>query len=292
MQDNNIDSREDQRVAQRAQTKKYIRRGIGGSALVLALLVGSCSFHSVQPDAGFEAVLIDKPMFIGHGGVEDSPVKTGRSYVWATTDNVMVFVQPTKQDIAFTDLMTSDGVPIDFHAIIRYRVIDSVSLIKNFGPRWYETNLEPEFRNVMRQAVRKHGMNETAIDTSAIAAIDAEVDTSLRAYIQKAKLPIQLLQVSAGRANPPVQILTQRTETAAQEQRVRTMQQMKLAEDARLAAEESRARADNAYRQQMGLSPELYVQLEAIKAQKEMCSKSNCTFVMPGLGGSPLIQIK
>ena len=272
--------------------KRIATRGMGIGALVLTLIAASCSFHSVQPNAGEEAVLIDKPMIFGHGGVQSTSVKTGRSYIWRTTDYVIVNTQPIKKDIEFQDLMTSDGVPIDFHAIMRFRVVDSVSLIKNFGPNWYETNLEPEFRNLMRQAVRKHGMNETAIDTSAIAAIDNEVFVALSNYVRTSKLPILLLQVSAGRANPPDAIKSQRIETAAQEQRVRTMQQMKLAEDARLAAEESRARADNAYRQQMGLSPELYVQLEAIKAQKEMCSRTTCTFVMPGLGGSPLISIK
>jgi len=274
------------------QGKRIATRGMAIGALVLTLLAASCSFHSVQPNAGEEAVLIDKPLVFGHGGVQSTPVKTGRSYIWRTTEYVIVNTQPVKKDIEFQDLMTSDGVPIDFHAIMRFRVIDSVSLIKNFGPTWYETNLEPEFRNLMRQAVRKHGMSETAIDTSAISAIDNEVFGVLSTYVKKSKLPILLLQVSAGRANPPDAIKSQRIETAAQEQRVRTMQQMKLAEDARLAAEESRARADNAYRQQMGLSPELYVQLEAIKAQKEMCSRTTCTFVMPGLGGSPLISIK
>ncbi len=262
-----------------------------GAALAVLLTVGSCSFHSVEPDAGYEAVLIDKPYFLGHGGVQQDPVKTGRSYIWKSTGYELVFMQPIKMDINFDDLMTSDGVPIDFHAIVRFKVVDSVSLIKNFGPKWYETNLEPEFRNLMRQAVRKHGMNETAINTSAIANIDAEVTANLDAYIKKTKLPIVLLTVSAGRANPPAQILDQRTQTAAQEQRIRTEQQKKLAEDARLAAEQSRAAADNAYRAAMSLSPEQYVQLEAIKAQKEMCGKGNCTFVMPGLGGSPLVNI-
>lgn len=286
------ESRSDRELAQRTAVVRTAKKVGTGVALALALGLGTCSFNSVEPDAGVEAVLIDKPMFFGHGGVQDVAVKTGRSYVWATTSAIMVNMQPVMKEIEFEDLMTSDGVPIDFHAVIRFKVIDSTSLIKNFGPNWYAINLDPEFRNVMRQAVRKYGMNETAISTTAIAAIDSEVDAALRAYITKTKLPIVLIQVSAGRANPPDAIKNQRVETAAQQQRIRTEQQKKLAEDARLAAEESRARADNAYRAQMSLSPEQYVQLEAIKAQKEMCGNQNCTFVMPGLGGTPLVNIK
>jgi hypothetical protein len=49
--------------------------------------------------------------------------------------------------------MTSDGVPITFHAITVLQVTDSVSLIKNFGPDWYKNNLEEPFKTMVRQAV-------------------------------------------------------------------------------------------------------------------------------------------
>jgi hypothetical protein len=50
------------------------------------------------------------------------------------------------------DTMTSDGVPITFHAITVLQVTDSVSLIKNFGPDWYKNNLEEPFKTMVRQA--------------------------------------------------------------------------------------------------------------------------------------------
>ena len=48
-----------------------------------ALTFAGCS--SYAPDAGHEVVLIEKPMFFGHGGVEAEPVKTGRTFTAATT---------------------------------------------------------------------------------------------------------------------------------------------------------------------------------------------------------------
>jgi hypothetical protein len=68
-------------------------------------------------------------------------------------------------------------------------------------------------------------------------------------------LPVTLINVTVGRALPPDAIKHQRIETAQQEQRVLTEGQTKLAEDARKAAEQSRADADNAYRNALGLSP-------------------------------------
>lgn len=45
-------------------------------------------------------------------------------------------------------------------------------MISKFGEKWYENNVQAEFVNRVRQAIRKHGMNETAISTKAIDEID------------------------------------------------------------------------------------------------------------------------
>jgi regulator of protease activity HflC (stomatin/prohibitin superfamily) len=185
-----------------------------------------------------------------------------------------------------------DGVPLDFDAVIRLQVTDSVSLIKNFGPKWYENNLVSEFMSKVRQAVRKHGMNETAIDTKAIEAIDNEVSKAVEDYIKNAKLPVRLIDITVGKANPPDSIKNQRIETAAQQQRVITEGQRKLAEDARKQAEKSRADADNGYREAMQLSPNQFLQLETIKMQKEACVKGDCTFIFPGTSVAPVLNVK
>jgi hypothetical protein len=160
------------------------------------------------------------------------------------------------------------------------QVTDSVSLIKNFGAEWYKNNLEEQFKTMVRQAVRKHGMNETVISTTALDSIDEEIRTALVDFIKDKKLPIQLVTMTVGKANPPDAIKTQRIETATQEQRIQTEKQKKLAEDQRLQAEQSRANADNAYRESMHLSPEQFIELERIKMQQEACShNSACTFI-------------
>jgi hypothetical protein len=60
---------------------------------------------------------------------------------------------------------------------------------------------------------------------------------------------------------------------------------MKLAEDQRMQAEQSRANADNAYREAMHLSPEQFIQLETIKMQALVCGpqgKGACTLIQNG----------
>lgn len=147
----------------------------------------------------------------------------------------------------------------------------------------------------MRQAVRKHGMNETAIDTKAIDAIDEEVTKAMEKYLAEAKLPVKLIQITVGKANPPDSIKHQRIETATQQQRIKTERERKLAEDSRKDAERSRAAADNAYREAMQLNPDQFLRLEAIKMQRDVCGsgKGGCQFIITGAdtGVTPVYKV-
>jgi regulator of protease activity HflC (stomatin/prohibitin superfamily) len=259
--------------------------------LLAVVLAAPAGCKSIAPDAGQEAVLVKKPILFGHGGVDPTPIKTGRTFVAWTTSAVYVSVVPLQFTVHFEDLMSSDGVPLDFDAVIRLRIKDSVRLVAEFGPDWYKANVEAEFKNRVRQAVRKHGMNETAINASAIDEIDDEVSKALVVYVTKARLPIELLDITVGRANPPDSIKSQRVETAAQEQRVNTEKQRALAENSRLAAERARADADNAYREAMKLSPDQFLQLETIKMQQTACAKGGCTFLVGG-GAVPVFNTR
>lgn len=273
--------------------------------VLAAAIVAMAACSTVSPDAGTEAVLISKPLFFGSGGVYPQPVKPGLEYVALTTSATYVNMQPQRIDAIFDDLMTSDGVPIDFHAVISYQIMDSVKIATQFGvdlvelsdkttmPGFWVRNLDQPFRTAVRDSVKGHGMNEMAINASAAEVVDNAVTKHLEAIIKETGVPIKLLDVSLGRANPPDAILHQRVETAAQEQRINTEMQRKLAEDKRKMAEESRAAADQAYNQKMGLNTEQYVHLQAIQMQREVCGRAGtggCTFLFGA--GTPLINLK
>src|ERR1700688_1852456 len=142
------------------------------AASLLAICIAAAGCAIFSPDAGHEIVLIDKPIFFGHGGVEPEPVKTGRTFGAMTTDGVDVYMQPQRFDAELTDTMTSDGVPVSFHAIVALQVTESVALIKNFGPNWYKNNVEQPFWTMVRQAVRKRGMNEKEIRRTDLDKLD------------------------------------------------------------------------------------------------------------------------
>ena len=276
---------------------KKVATTLVGAAILSVVVLSACS--TVQPDAGHEAVLVRKPLIFSSGGVDDTPVKTGLKYVAFTTEGIDVNMQPRRVDVEFTDLMTSDGVPIDFHAVLTLQVTDSVKLVRDFGadmtanaaPGFWLRNLDQPFRTAVRDAVKAHGMNEMAIQATAAEQVDNVVTDHLLAIIKETGVPVKVLDVSLGRANPPDAILHQRVETAAQEQRINTEKQKKLAEDQRKLAEESRAAADQAYNQKMGLNTEQYVALQAIQMQRDVCAKGTCTFIY-GANATPMLNLR
>ena len=271
--------------------------------IVLAALVSGCMVPGLSgcsvasPDAGHQAVWVEKPMLFGHGGVDAQPVTTGREYGAMTSEAIDVNMLPQRVDMEFDDMMTKSGVPVSFHVVITFRVTDAVKLVKSYGAdrddsgHWgfWIRNLDQPIQNAVRDAVKKRDMQEMAIDQTAADAVGREVESSAQVIVTQSGVPVLLTAVNVGRVNPPDAIKNQRIETAAQEQRVITEQQRKLAEDSRKAAEMSRAAADNAYRQEMSLSPDQYLRLEQIKMQRDVCAaEHNCTFF---IGGSPVATI-
>ena len=108
--------------------------------------VRSCRLFELRPDAGHEIVLVKKPWFFGHGGIDSQPVKTGRSFGAITTQGIDVYMQPQKFETQMPDTMTSDGVPIEFHAVMVLQVTDSVALIRTSGPTGIATTSKSSSR--------------------------------------------------------------------------------------------------------------------------------------------------
>ncbi len=69
--------------------------------LIAVAMLTACSSASVDP--GHEGVLVQKPIFFGHGGVDATPVKPGREFIALTTDVIMVDMVPQTTHVAFQD---------------------------------------------------------------------------------------------------------------------------------------------------------------------------------------------
>jgi len=273
----------------------------------VALFWSMTGCTTASPDQGHVVVWVEKPWFFGHGGIEPDVVTTGQSYGALSSTAVDVEMYPQRVDMEFDDMMTKSGVPVSFHVVATFHVTDAYQLVKNFGADRYKDsngdrtggwefwtrNLDQPIRTAVRDAVKQRDMQEMAIDQSAADAVGQEVYAAADKIVASLKIPIEFTAFNVGKVNPPDAIKNQRIETAAQEQRVITEQQRKLAEDARKQAEASRAAADNAYREQIGLSPEQFIELQRINMQNEVCKGQNttCTFFI-GASGTPIVNTK
>jgi len=247
--------------------------GVGAAIFLLVSLPG-CLLVAV--DAGHEGVLVEKPFFFGHGGVDTVPATTGRVFVAITTEVIDVDVRPLQYSEHF-DIISSENAPVSFDAffIANVMVGRSPDLVSRFGPQWYVNNVKEAFRTIVREEVQKYALFELttkpAIRTLLQNAIDQDVRVKI---IEKHKMPLVLTRVVVGGILPPKGVLEQTAETIKQEQRRITMIEFQKAEEAREKAEKQRGIADRAYREQLGLTAPEFVDLRRIEVQKEIVQHS------------------
>lgn len=254
---------------------RSVREGLGVSAVsVLLALSSGCALVAV--DAGHEGVLVEKPFFFGHGGVDPVPVKTGRVAIAPTTQIIDVEIRPIQYSEHF-DIISSENAPVSFDAFLIANVIEgrSPELISKYGPNWYANNAKEAFRTFVREEVQKYPLFQLTTDPTTRQklqdAIAKEVQTKL---IEKQGIPVRLNRVVVGSILPPKGVVEQTTQTIIQEQRKITMVEFQKAEESREKAEKQRGIADRAYRESLGLTAPEFVDLRRIEVQKEIVQHS------------------
>jgi regulator of protease activity HflC (stomatin/prohibitin superfamily) len=255
--------------------------------LMMIILVFGCSCSRVNVDLGHEAVLIYKPWFFGHGGVEKDPVKPGSVFVALSTDSYELDMRPIKFDEPFDDIMPKDNNPVDYHASVRLQITDSVGLLSKFGTDYYKNNIQRAFQTMNRNQVRQYSMPELALQQEVVEKVERELEKELQEYVDRFKIPVKILDISLGKISPQKEIIAAYNETGVQQQRAKTEAQRANAEESRKAAEIKRAEADRAYQEARGLTPDQYLKMLQIEA----CSKSNCTMIM-GSNAVPMVNVK
>ena len=240
--------------------------------LIMALAISAVSFtscHGVKPDAGEEAVLIHKPWFFGHGGVDQTPVTTGLKWVWFSTSHEDFKIIPVKYEEKLNDIISNENTPLDFNTMISLQIIDGKSpiLMENYGVDWYENNIKDYYNNRTRDYVSQYSPFELTSNRDVIAHIDSCVFVDMVNYIERLskvkEFPIRVCNVITGRAIPNEEQAKEMNNTAAQIQAKQTQERRVEMEVAREKAERQRAIADKAYQREMGLTAEQFIQLKA-----------------------------
>ena len=188
-------------------------------ALFATISMTSC--HSVSPDADEEAVLIYKPWFFGHGGVDESPVSTGLTWCYWSTHSEYFKITPQRYDVNFDDIMSNDNTPLDYSTYITLQVIPGKSpvLMKNYGVDWFANNIDAVYKNFVREEISKYSPFDLMSNREVCTKIDSDVKAKLDNHIAKLssnkEFPVICREVITGRAKPNKQQLDEMNKTAA-----------------------------------------------------------------------------
>ena len=142
---------------------------------VVTLSIALLSCHGVRPNAGEEAVLIYKPWFFGHGGVDQTPVQTGLTWCWWTTDAVTYIITPYKWQVNMDDLFSNDNTPLDFHTAVVTQIKKGKTpiLLENYGNNWFDNNVFNFFCNRVRDHVSQHSPFDLMSNREVLNKIDS-----------------------------------------------------------------------------------------------------------------------
>ena len=238
--------------------------------MILSMTMTSC-IGCTTVDADEETVLIDKPWFMGHGGVEDTPVSTGLAWIWMSTDTETFKIVPFKHQVDMDDLFSDDNTPLDFHTIIITQIQQGKSpiLLKNYGTDWFNTNIYNYYCNLVRDHISQHSPFDLMSNRAILNEIDTKVLKQMQDYVaqlsKEKEFPVTIRQVTIGKAIPNKEQLAEMNKTAKAVQAKQTQDRLREVEESREKVERQRAKADKAYREELGLSTQDFISLKWIE---------------------------
>jgi regulator of protease activity HflC (stomatin/prohibitin superfamily) len=238
-------------------------------ALTVAISMTSC--HGVRPGADEEAVLIEKPWFIGHGGVDEEAVPTGLKWCCLSTSSEIFKIVPVKHQVNMDDLFSDDNTPLDFHTIIITQIKKGKSpiLLQNYGVDWFDTNLYNYYCNLVRDHISQHSPFDLMSNRAILNDIDAKVLKKMQDYVAELskdkEFPIIIKEVTIGKAKPNEEQLAEMNHTARAVQAKKTQEREVEVQLAREKAERQRAKADKAYMEEMHLNANDFINLKWIE---------------------------
>lgn len=241
---------------------------------LFALLIGMMALSScdgVSPNADEEAVLVYKPWFFGHGGVDMKAVESGLTWVAPTTQAVVFKIVPVRHEVAMDDLFSDDNTPLDFHTIIITQIKKGKSpiLLQNYGEDWFNTNLYNYYCNLVRDYISQYSpfdlMSNRVILNEIDGKILAQMQDRIKELSKDKEFPVIIKQVTIGKASPNKEQLAEMNKTARAVQAKQTQEREVEVQLAREKAEKQRAIADKAYMTSMSLSAQEFIQLKWIE---------------------------
>ena len=273
-----------------------MKKQISILVVVMLSMFSLTSCYRVQVPPGQESVLVYQPFFFGHGGVDSDPVSTGATWCAMTTDHKEFAITPVTITEDFVNMIPSDNTPVSFSVYLKVQIKkgQTPGLYKDFSSEWYAHSLQASFRTMVRDKASAFKMFDLASKRDISSRLEADIFKDISEYAKKINLPVDIMQVSIGAITPPEQVLTETKLTAAQNQSVLTQTARATAELSRKQAEINKAIADNAYRNQMGMTVPDYLHMRQLEIEKEKVEliKDNKNITIIFGNAPPVVSVK
>lgn len=224
-------------------------------------------------DPGNVGVLVRNPYIFGKPGVDlDTTYPEGRHTVAFTSYMVQYNAQPIQQEEVFDDMPTIKQTPVDFKAIIRYKIIPEKAntLHQKFSKDFYKINLQKDFQNMLRDFARENTVQNLTTNQKITSDGEKDIFNKMTEIVVEKNIPIEIMAVTIGAIMPPEEVLMETSRTEAQTQRASTELSRAIAETNRMDAETKKALADKAYMSGMNMSPTEYLQRLRIETDREI----------------------
>lgn len=262
----------------------------------VVLVIISCTVRCTSPSYDEEVALKMRPWIFGKTGVYDEPVNNLTFYA-PTTSAVSFNILPQKKVFNFDDLLSNDNTPLDvnMYLIIQIKKGKTPELLRNYGETWYETFIEPYFRNKVREYVSACSPFDLMSNREVLKSFDRKIAKDMQSYVsylskKQGELPIIIQQVTTDRVMPNKEQLAEMNKTAASIQAKQTQMKRAEMELSRAEAERNKAIADKAYMTELNLSPSQFIQLRAWEViEKKQGANID---VLVGGGEQPIWNIK
>lgn len=264
--------------------------GIIGLFCLSGLVFLICA-HSNQTPSGNIGVVVDNPYIFGHGGVREKYQEPGLSWYWSTTAVYNTSISPFRMDERIDHLSTADNNFINYNSYLEMEYTPEMIIknVKKFGMNkelWYQNMVQQHYRTIVREVSMKYSMTDIMTNGETLSKIQDEVKDKITKYVATTDLKVLIKNVSMGKPMPNQSVIDEMDRTAVQQQRIQTEKNKDSAEIARKKSETSRALADNAYREQLNMTTNQFVEIEKARILADACIKSkNCVIVPSGSSG-------
>ena len=155
--------------------------------MISMFMLTSCYF--ANPSYDKEVAFKQTPWFIGETGVQDKPCNSLTFYC-QTTSAVEFYMLPVKHEFKFDDLLSNDNTQLDVNIsmVLQIKRGKTPDLLRYYGENWYETFIEPYFKNKVREYVSTYSPFDLMSNREVLAQFDKRIQADMTNYIASLSL--------------------------------------------------------------------------------------------------------